>query len=86
MSEQEKHYYMLLTFPGFGTRAVVAMKSGTKLKGTEPGGFKFWFQQLVEYGIGTAEDEEALSKVVWQVILQPMLSGIMRTFTSHPNA
>lgn len=69
VTDQEKHYYMMVTFPGHGARAVAAMASGSRLKtnAANRGNFKFWFEQLVELGIGTAEDEEMLKAITWKV-------------------
>lgn len=58
----EKLYFMVVTFPKVGVLDVSAMKSATKLHKDKPlQVFRFWYQRLVELGIGTREDEEFIA-------------------------
>lgn len=62
---REKHYYMLLTLASHGVLACVAMQSGTSGKMQDRSRIKFWFDRLVEFGIGTAEEEQRQRERVW---------------------
>ena len=62
----EKHYIMVITLGGFGLLDYGVMRSGCRnLK--QPDDVTFWFDRLVELGIGTAEDEARLRATVWKV-------------------
>lgn len=62
--EAEKFYYMIITMAGFGVVEVALMHSGSRIKKGNEGKIKYWFERLVELGIGSADDEEAVKKMV----------------------
>lgn len=62
---KEKQFYMQLTYPSCGVLACVAMRSGTSHKLQNRDGIKFWFEQLVDYGVGTKQDEDELRSKRW---------------------
>lgn len=62
----EKHYYMVLTLAEKGVLACVALKSGTRNL-QNPGKMTYWFDRLVEFGLGEPEDEAKLRATVWKV-------------------
>lgn len=62
--KKEKHYYMALTLGGHGVLACVAMRSGTKHVQDEEG-MKYWFDRLVEFGIGTEVQQDSLRARTW---------------------
>jgi hypothetical protein len=68
----EKQYYMVLTLSGFGVLAVVALKSGSKCLQDE-GEIVYWFDRLVELGIGTEKEQNMLRKKTWTVLLYTVL-------------
>lgn len=67
----EKHGYMAITMAGYGVVAAVAMRTATRLstKRRTPTRtrFKFWYDMLVQLGIGDAATEDMLRKKVWRV-------------------
>ena len=62
----EKQYYLVITMAGHSVLAAAALKSGTK-KVQQPGDIKYWFDLLVELGIGTKEQEDELRAHTWTV-------------------
>lgn len=88
----EKQGYFAVTMAGYGVVACVALHSATKLKRNEPHAptrFKYWTQRLVDFGIGSAEDEAKLQSKVWRVwatsTLNPCCSyAFFLHITSYP--
>ena len=62
----EKHYIMVITLSGWGMLDYGVMRSGCR-NVKQPADLTFWFDRLVELGIGTAEDEARLRATVWMV-------------------
>lgn len=62
----EKHYYLVITLAGHGILACEALRSGSR-NVKQPGNMVYWFDRLVELGIGTAELEAELRARVWKV-------------------
>lgn len=72
----EKQGYFAVTMAGYGVVACVALHSATKLKPNDPHPptrFKYWTQRLVDFGIGTAEDEAMLKRKVYRVWVKSTL-------------
>lgn len=72
-TKKAKAYFMLITLPGEGAAACVAMESGSRNLGTnrEDQGFKFWYEEAEEkYGIHIPpEVMEELKGKQWRVQL-----------------
>lgn len=64
--KMEKHYYMVITLAGYGVIAADLMRSGTKNVG-DPSQVKYWYDTLVDRGIGTANEEKALRAMKFNV-------------------
>jgi len=49
----EKQYYFVVMVPGYGIRAAVAMRSGTRLRDNscDGSGLLFWYDRLTEFGL-----------------------------------
>lgn len=62
----EKHYVLVITLAGFGILGYAVMKSGCRNLTSEKD-IKYWFDELVELGIGTAEEEAMLRAMTWNV-------------------
>jgi hypothetical protein len=57
--------FMVITGP-CGVLVVFPMFSGTRLHGSK-GTIKFWWEMLVDLGIGTHADQRRLAKQIWKV-------------------
>ena len=65
-TKTEKHYALVITMSGYGVLAHGILKSGSKcIKQADD--IVYWFERLVELGIGTREDEDMLRAKVWKV-------------------
>lgn len=65
----EKHGYLAITVPGFGVVAAVALYTATRLHSTRHRRFKFWYEQLEEFGVGDAATVDMLRGKTWLVRL-----------------
>lgn len=62
----EKHYALVITLAGHGVLDYGVLRSGSKCI-KQPDDIVYWFDKLVELGIGTAEEEAMLRATVWEV-------------------
>lgn len=93
----EKQYYMVVTFPKKGVLGIAAMESPTKLREVQDAPpaqkHKFWYQQLVELGIGTRETELMIQQKVqrdggWTVCMHVICHAVLyncATLRIHSN-
>ncbi len=63
----EKHGYLAITVPGFGVVAAAALYTATRLHSTSHTRFKFWYEQLEEFGVGDAATMDMLRSKTWMV-------------------
>lgn len=87
----EKHGYMAITMAGYGLVAAVAMFTSTRLSKTRRTPirtrFRFWYDMLVQLGIGDQATEDMLRAKVWLVcfylafILIPASGCVLCLFT-----
>jgi hypothetical protein len=62
----EKHYVLVITLSGYGVLGHGILRSGSKCM-KQPQDMRYWFDRLVELGIGTKEEEDMLRAMVWNV-------------------
>lgn len=65
-TKAEKQYYMVLTLAGHGIVEAVALKSGCN-KTQNVAELPFWFDRMVELGLGSEELRDKLRQRVWKV-------------------
>lgn len=83
VTQIEKHYYLVITLAGYGILACVALRSGSR-NVKQPEDMVYWFDRLVELGIGTAEQEQELRARVWKVsLLNPCLAQPVSKLSLH---
>lgn len=65
-TKAEKQYYMVLTMAGHGIVEAVALKSGCN-KTENMAELPFWFDRMVELGLGSEQLRDRLRQRVWKV-------------------
>lgn len=64
----QKHYYYLITLPGYGVVQCAVLKSGCRCLPEELAeGFHFWFDLLATLKLATEAEQEYFQKKQWKV-------------------
>jgi hypothetical protein len=64
----EKHHYMALFMSGVAVLSAVAMQSGCTFKKMQDSSqMRYWFDHLVQLGVGTPQQEKHWRRHEWKI-------------------